>query len=235
LSATLISAPSTRSGLTSPSYVYTSGDQATDFPGFVAQELSNPGFETGDLSGWTVESGGTWTVDNAHESLAGGHTGSWFVRSTGDGVLAQTIDVASIARQIDLGGAQARAGCWLAETASDTDQARIRLQFLDASDALLGVVDPAFTNPTGTTFVEIEALGATDHAIVAVYTTLDDASEVWDLIPMMEFLIENTTDPNRISFLVTSVYKFRVGVRRSGSTDTITSADLSLRKDGVNA
>ena len=38
-----------------------------------------------------------------------------------------------------------------------------------------------------------------------------------------------------ISFLVTGVYKFRVGVRRSGSTDTITSADLSLRKDGVNA
>jgi hypothetical protein len=49
-----------------------------------------------------------------------------------------------------------------------------------------------------------------------VYTTLDDTSEVWDLIPMMEFLIENTTDPNRISFLVTGVYKFRVGVRRSG-------------------
>ena len=37
-----------------------------------------------------------------------------------------------------------------------------------------------------------------------------------------------------ISFLVTGVYKFRVGVRRSGSTDTITSADLSYRKDGVN-
>jgi hypothetical protein len=27
---------------------------------------------------------------------------------------------------------------------------------------------------------------------------------------MMEFLIENTADPNRISFLVTGVYKFRV-------------------------
>ena len=52
----------------------------------------------------------------------------------------------------------------------------------------------------------------TDHAIIAVYTTLDDSSEVWDLIPMMEFLIENTIDPNRISFLVTGVYKFRVGV-----------------------
>jgi hypothetical protein len=70
---------------------------------------------------------------------------------------------------------------------------------------------------------------------VAVYTTLDDSFEVWDLIPMMEFLIEKTTDPNRISFLVTGAYKFRVGVRRSRSTDTITSADLSLRKDGVNA
>ena len=103
-----------------------SSDQATDFTGFVAQGLSNPGFETGDLSGWTVESGGTWTVDNARESLSGGHTGSWFVRSTGDGVLAQTVDVSSIARQIDLGGAQARARCWLAETATDTDQARIR-------------------------------------------------------------------------------------------------------------
>jgi hypothetical protein len=74
-----------------------------------------------------------------------------------------------------------------------------------------------------------------DPAALARACTLDDSSEVWDLIPTMEFLIENTTDPNRISFLVTGVYKFRVGVRRSGSTDTITSADLSLRKDGVNA
>ena len=31
-------------GLTSPSYVYTSADQATDFPGFFAQGLSNSGF-----------------------------------------------------------------------------------------------------------------------------------------------------------------------------------------------
>ena len=86
-------------------------------------------------------------------------------------------------------------------------------------------------NPRETAHVQVSVdfpSSPTDHAIVAVYTTLDDTSEVWDLIPMMEFLIENTTDPNRISFLVTGVYKFRVGVRRSGSTDTITSADLSL-------
>jgi hypothetical protein len=93
-------------------------------------------------------------------------------------------------------------------------------------------------NPRETARVQVSVnfpSSPTDHAIIAVYTTLDDTSEVSDLIPMMEFLIENTTDPNRISFLVTGVYKFRVGVRRSGSTDTITSADTSLRKDGVNA
>jgi hypothetical protein len=92
-------------------------------------------------------------------------------------------------------------------------------------------------NPRETAHVQVSVdfpASPTDHLLVAVYTTLDDTSEVWDIIPMMEFLIENTTDPNRISFLVTGVYKFRVGVRRSGSTDTITSADLSYRKDGVN-
>ena len=92
-------------------------------------------------------------------------------------------------------------------------------------------------NPRETAHVQVSVdfpSSPTDHLLVAVYTTLDDTSEVWDIIPMMEFLLENTTDPNRISFLVTGVYKFRVGVRRSGSTDTIKSADLSYRKDGVN-
>jgi hypothetical protein len=113
-----------------------------------------------------------------------------------------------------------------------------------AATQLTGITSEQFfnqvptLNPRETAHVQVSVdfpASPTDHAIIAVYTTLDDASEVWDLIPMMEFLIENTTDPNRISFLVTAVYKFRVGVRRSGSTDTITSADLSLRKDGVNA
>ena len=48
-------------------------------------------------------------------------------------------------------------------------------------------------NPRETAHVQVAVDfpgSPTDHAIVAVYTTLDDASEVWDLIPMMEFLIE---------------------------------------------
>ena len=75
----------------------------------------------------------------------------------------------------------------------------------------------------------------TDHAVVSVYSTLDDSSEVWDLMPFQQFVIHNANDPNIASFIVTGVYKFRVGVMRTGSTDTITDADLSYRKDGVNA
>jgi hypothetical protein len=54
-------------------------------------------------------------------------------------------------------------------------------------------------NPRETAHVRCRSIfpgSPTDHAIVAVYTTLDDSSEVWDIIPMTEFLLENTTDPN---------------------------------------
>jgi hypothetical protein len=185
-----------------------------DFPGYVAVALQNASFETGDLSGWTVESGGTWAVDNVHESLSGGHTGSWFVRSTGDGVLAQTVDVSSIARQIDLGGAQARARCWLAETATDTDQARIRLQFLDASNVELGVVDPAFTNPTGTTFVQIEALGAIPVGTrkIKVRLDIDQVSGATPNLAIDDVTLE--IDPGDLRYLTFAVWQVSAQVGR---------------------
>jgi len=91
-------------------------------------------------------------------------------------------------------------------------------------------------NPRESAHVQVisNRTGSTDHLIIAAYTTLDDTTEVWDLVPMMEFLLEGSPSPNMISFLVTGVYKFRIGVRRSGSTDTFT-VDMSIRKDGVNA
>lgn len=55
-------------------------------------------------------------------------------------------------------------------------------------------------NPRETAHVQVSVdfpSSPTDHAIIAVYTTLDDSSEVWYIIPMMEFLIENAADPNR--------------------------------------
>jgi len=74
----------------------------------------------------------------------------------------------------------------------------------------------------------------TDDAIVAVYATLDDTAENWDDSPIMEFTLGNGTDPHAISFSLVGSYKYRIGVRRSGTTDTLTSADLSWRKDGVS-
>jgi hypothetical protein len=147
-------------GLTSQSYAYSAVDQASDFAGYIAQEMVNPGFETGDLTGWTTELDGSLTVDDAHESLTAAHGGSYFLRSTADSRIAQTVDVTLAAEQIDTGNAQARARCWIAETATDTDAARVALQFLDENDVELGVVEPSFTNPTGQIFAQIEAEGA---------------------------------------------------------------------------
>jgi hypothetical protein len=92
-------------------------------------------------------------------------------------------------------------------------------------------------NPGETAHVEVDAnfpASPTDHLVVAVYGTLDAATEDWDDTPYMQFEIDNATDPNKASFLVSGVYKFRVGVRRSGTTDTITSADMAHRLDGVS-
>jgi len=69
----------------------------------------------------------------------------------------------------------------------------------------------------------------TDHLIVSVYATLDDTAEAWDDTPITQFQIDNGTDPNQVSFVLGGIYKFRIGVSRSGSTDTITSADFSYR------
>lgn len=92
-------------------------------------------------------------------------------------------------------------------------------------------------NPGETAHVEVEVDFPTtpaDDAVVSVYGTLDASSESWDETPIHARLISNDIDPNKASFLVSGVYKFRVGVKRSGSTDTITSADMSYRKNGVN-
>jgi hypothetical protein len=72
----------------------------------------------------------------------------------------------------------------------------------------------------------------TDHLNVKVYGSLDGTN--YDDTAFISFQIDKGTDPNQVSFLVYGLYSFRVGVARSGSTDTITSADSSYRKDGIS-
>lgn len=67
----------------------------------------------------------------------------------------------------------------------------------------------------------------TDNAIVAVYARQDGSN--FDIEPFMEFEIDNGNDPSRVTFIVKDVFEFRVGVRRSGTTDTITDADMDSR------
>lgn len=90
--------------------------------------------------------------------------------------------------------------------------------------------------PGETAHVEVEAdfpAGPTDELVVALYGTLDDSAENWDDTPITKFNISNTPDPNKVSFVVSGVYKFRLGCVRSGSTDTITT-NAYYRKDGVD-
>lgn len=92
-------------------------------------------------------------------------------------------------------------------------------------------------NPGETAHVEVDfnpPASPTSHLQVSVYGTLDAATENWDDTPLMRFVIQNTPDPDKLSFLVSGIYKFRVGVVRSGGTDTTLVADYAHRLDGVS-
>jgi hypothetical protein len=73
----------------------------------------------------------------------------------------------------------------------------------------------------------------TDHLIVAIYPTIDGGT-TYANTPDREYIVDKGTDPNRFPFIVSGYPGFRVGVRRSGATDTITSAILKLKKSGVS-
>jgi hypothetical protein len=68
--------------------------------------------------------------------------------------------------------------------------------------------------------------------VISVYGSLDGTD--WTATPLMALVLGKEVNPNSIDFIVTGVYQFRIGVRRSGSTDTLASADLALRKDEVS-
>lgn len=92
-------------------------------------------------------------------------------------------------------------------------------------------------NPGEEAVIQISAdfvSSPTDRLVVSIYGTLDDSSEVWDIEPVMTMLLSNALDPNRFTIVVGNLYAFRIGTKSSGTTDTITSADASYRKTGIN-
>jgi len=79
--------------------------------------------------------------------------------------------------------------------------------------------------------------GTTDDLTVHVVSTLDDSSESWDTVDYLSFaMTSGSSGQSDIrSFLLSGVYKVRVGVESTGATDTHLTASFSYRKDGVNA
>lgn len=92
-------------------------------------------------------------------------------------------------------------------------------------------------NPGELAHCEVEAnfpATPSDDLLVRVYGTLDATSESWDETPIYEFAIDkDLADPNKASFIVSGLYKFRLGFIRDGTSDTIVT-DAWYRKDGVN-
>lgn len=81
--------------------------------------------------------------------------------------------------------------------------------------------------------VEVEIdfpVSAADDAVVYVEATLDDSTPNWDDVRVLEFAIDEATDPNKASFILYGHYKYRISVERiAGGSDTLTSADCSYR------
>jgi hypothetical protein len=76
--------------------------------------------------------------------------------------------------------------------------------------------------------------GTTDSLIISVYATLDDSSENYDTVPVFQFLLDCTDgNDNDVSFVVSGLYRFRIGFVRDGSTDTIATT-CNYRLDGIS-
>lgn len=78
---------------------------------------------------------------------------------------------------------------------------------------------------------------STVNLICGIYGTLDAATEVWDFEPLYEFVVPNsynTTSIAEISFLISGLYKFRLGMRTDALGITLTGVAAYYRVDGIS-
>jgi len=91
-------------------------------------------------------------------------------------------------------------------------------------------------NPGELAHVQVvaDSSGTTDDLTIAVYGTLDSDGATMDAWPLFSFILDcGSGNPEEVSFVVSGIYGFKVGLVRTGSTDTITTSTY-CRKDGVN-
>ncbi len=92
------------------------------------------------------------------------------------------------------------------------------------------------TNPGELAHVRIDydpVTTPTDDLTFHIRRSLDGTD--WDDEDFMSGTIPNDNDPNQISLDLAGGYEWRIGVQSTGTTDDHTSADMSYRKDGINA
>lgn len=113
---------------------------------------------------------------------------------------------------------------------------------LDAATQLTNITTEQFfddqpqADPNEVVDVEVDVnfpTTPTDNAIVSVYGSLDGGTD-FDDTARMSFVIDNGIDPNQRGFQTFGIYQYRVGVKRDGSTDTITSADMNHRQGSMS-
>ena len=94
-------------------------------------------------------------------------------------------------------------------------------------------------NPGETCHVQLgidneHATTVTDAVEIRIYTTLDDTSEDWDEVAWQTFSVLPTAVTERdYSFLVSGVYKFRIGLLSAGATNTYT-VNGNYRLNGIS-
>ena len=119
-----------------------------------ALALDNPGFETGDLTGWTVV-GPAWivTADNAENGAPLAAEGSFFARPAADGdtsihELRQDIDLSAESALVDSGIAAVRLRAKVSGWEVGNDLSRLALEFRDAGGVLIGarIASSTWTN-----------------------------------------------------------------------------------------
>lgn len=93
-------------------------------------------------------------------------------------------------------------------------------------------------NPGELSHVRVKAVFTTgtptDDLEIRIYGTIDASSENSDTEALITTVIEATASATKYrSIPVSGLYKYRVGVAASGSTDTITTT-VDQRSDGVD-